>query len=112
MGERLTSSLPQAGVQLVPTTACLWPMNMSQNAIYLLENRVFENFLFCGNHQAAQNTAVICSLLASCKSTGVNPREYLNDILARLSYYNQPKSGKDLSELLPDQWKKDNSNKV
>lgn len=33
-----------------------------------------KNMLFCGNQQAAENTAVICSLLGSCKECGVNPR--------------------------------------
>ncbi|MFT0462358.1 IS66 family transposase, partial [Bacteroides thetaiotaomicron] len=36
-----------------------------------------KNFLFCGNHEAAQNTAIICSLLASCKASNINPREWL-----------------------------------
>lgn len=34
-----------------------------------------KNFLFCGDHEAVENTAVICSLLASCKASQVNPRE-------------------------------------
>lgn len=62
-----------------------------------------KNFLFCGNHEAAQNMAVVCSLLASCKQLDVNPRQYLNDVTARMPYYQA--LGKDLRELLPDQWK-------
>jgi len=65
-----------------------------------------KNFLFCGNHEAAENTAVVCSLLASCKGANVNPREWLCDVLARLPYYVVPKSGKDLGELLPVNWEK------
>jgi hypothetical protein len=71
-----------------------------------------KNFLFCGNHQAARNTAVICSLLASCKAQGINPREYLNDILVRIPYYNQPGSGKDIAQLLPNRWKETYHNKL
>jgi transposase len=67
-----------------------------------------KNFLFCGNHNAAKNTAIICSLLASCKAQGINPREYLNDILAKLPYYTKPKSKKNLTELLPNRWKNAN----
>ena len=63
-----------------------------------------KNMLFCGNRQAAENTAVICSLLGSCKECGVNPREWLNDVISRLPYYLTPKSGKNLTELLPDRW--------
>ena len=60
--------------------------------------------LFCGNRQAAENTAVICSLLGSCKECGVNPREWLNDVISKLPYYLTPKSEKNLTELLPDRW--------
>ena len=63
-----------------------------------------KNMLFCGNQQAAENTAVICSLLGSCKECGVNPREWLNDVIGKLPYYLTPKSGKNLTELLPDRW--------
>lgn len=70
-----------------------------------------KNFLFCGNHGAAENTAIICSLLSSCKALGVNPREYLNDVLAKLPYYNQPGAKKDIAELLPNRWEKTDSSK-
>lgn len=63
-----------------------------------------KNMLFCGNQQAAENTAVICSLLGSCKECGVNPREWLNDVISKLPYYLTPKSEKKLTELLPDRW--------
>jgi hypothetical protein len=59
---------------------------------------------FYGNQQAAENTAVICSLLGSCKECGVNPREWLNDVISKLPYYLTPKSEKKLTELLPDRW--------
>ena len=51
-----------------------------------------------------KNTAVICSLLGSCKECGVNPREWLNDVISKLPYYLTPKSEKKLTELLPDRW--------
>lgn len=70
-----------------------------------------KNFLFCGNHEAAENTAVICSLLASCKASQVNPREWLTDIIAWLPYYTRDK-GKDLKELLPNYWKLRNSKEI
>jgi transposase len=83
--------------------------NLAENAIRPIAISR-KNFLFCGNHQAAENTAVICSLLATCKAQGVNPREWLNDVLARLPYYLQKNSGKELSELLPNHWKPENAN--
>ena len=46
-----------------------------------------KNFLFCGNHEAAANMSVICSLLATCKAHDVNPRNYLNDVIAQMPYH-------------------------
>lgn len=63
-----------------------------------------KNMLFCGNQEAAENTAVICSLLGSCKECGVNPREWLNHVITKLPYYLEPKSNRDLRELLPNRW--------
>lgn len=62
--------------------------NLAENAIRPL-TLSRKNFLFCGNHEAAENTAVICSLLATCKAQEVNPREWLNDVIARLPYYQE-----------------------
>ncbi len=53
--------------------------------------------LFAGNHGAAQDTAVLYSLLLSCKAAGVNPRAWLNDTLDRL--LEQPVNR--IAELLP-----------
>ena len=62
--------------------------------------------LFCGNHEAAENTAINCSLLGSCKERDVKPREWLNDVIGKLPYYPVPKSDRNLKELLPDVWRK------
>ncbi|MBD9109963.1 MAG: transposase domain-containing protein [Bacteroides nordii] len=53
-----------------------------------------------------ENTAIISSLLGSCKERNVTPREWLNDVIGRLPYYPAPKSDRDLKELLPDVWRK------
>ena len=63
-----------------------------------------KNFLFAGNHQAAENTAVICSLLSTCKEAGVNPREWLIDVLNKMPYLQQSGLETDLKELLPNNW--------
>ncbi|NLI37608.1 MAG: hypothetical protein GX416_14000 [Bacteroidales bacterium] len=70
-----------------------------------------KNFLFCGNHKSAENIAIICSLLASCKEDGVNSKERFNDVVAKLSYYLKPKSGKSLKELIPHLWKESTDSK-
>jgi len=62
-----------------------------------------KNFLFCGNHDAAENMAMMYSLLGCCKANEVNPREWLIDVLSRIPEYNNDYS-KDLAELLPDRW--------
>ena len=62
-----------------------------------------KNYLFCGNHEAARNMTVICSLLATCKAHNINPREYLNDVIARMPYM-QKATHEQLVELLPHKW--------
>ena len=70
-----------------------------------------KNFLFCQDRESAEYTAIISSLLSCCKEVDVNPREWMTDVIARLPYYNLPKSTKDLKELLPPFWKPE-SNKI
>ena len=63
-----------------------------------------KNYLFCGNHEAAQNMAVVCSLLATCRNHDVNPRLYLNDIISQMPYHTKA-SYEELLQLLPHKWK-------
>ena len=63
-----------------------------------------KNYLFCGNHDAAENAAIMYSLLGCCKSCDVNPRQWLTDVLTRIPAYNNDYS-RDLTELLPHIWK-------
>ena len=63
-----------------------------------------KNYLFCGNHEAAQNMAVVCSLLATCRNHDVNPRDYLNDVISQMPYYTKA-SYEELLQLLPHKWK-------
>jgi transposase len=43
-----------------------------------------KNWLFFGSKEAGQTSAVIYSLLESCRMLGINPQEYLLDVLPRL----------------------------
>lgn len=63
-----------------------------------------KNFLFCGNHEVAVNLSVICSLLATCKAHEVNPRVYLNDVIAQMPYHKKA-TQEELLNLLPHKWK-------
>ena len=63
-----------------------------------------KNYLFCGNHEAAENMAVVCSLLATCRNHDVNPRDYLNDVISQMPYHTKA-SHEELLQLLPHKWK-------
>jgi len=62
-----------------------------------------KNYLFCGNHDAAENAAIMYSLLGCCKACNVNPGQWLTDVLTRIPAYNNDYS-RDLAELLPHNW--------
>ena len=59
-----------------------------------------KNWLFCGNHGAAENAAIIYSMLGCCKAHGVNFRDWLVYFLNNVHNYDTDYS-KDLAELLP-----------
>ena len=61
-----------------------------------------KNWLFCGNDASAYRAAIVYSLISSCQSAGVDPREWMEDVLCKLPYYNR--DGRDLTELLPKDW--------
>jgi transposase len=80
--------------------------NLAENAIRpLAVGR--KGYLFCGNHDAAENAAIMYSLLGCCKASDVNPREWLTDVFSKIASYNANYS-LDLSDLLPHIWKKSN----
>lgn len=59
-----------------------------------------KNYMFCGNHEAANRTAIIYSLLGTCKINNVNPTEWFADVLHRI---NDTKTSQ-LKNLLPAEW--------
>ena len=63
-----------------------------------------KNYLFAGSHDAAQESAMIYSLLGTCKLHKINPWEWLKDILIRLPDHPINK----IKELLPHNWKQQN----
>ena len=81
----------------------LWDNNLAENVIRPIALGR-KNYLFCGNHEAAVNMSVVCSLLATCKAHDVNPREYLNDVIAQMPYYKKA-TREQLLNLLPHKWK-------
>ena len=59
-----------------------------------------KNWLFCASEIGAEAACVMYSLIASCKLAGVEPHEYLTDVLSRINDHSQL----TLHELLPQNW--------
>jgi len=68
-----------------------------------------KNWLFCGNHGAAENAAIMYSMLGCCKAHEVNFREWLVFFLNNIHKYDDDYT-KDLAELLPHNFKPQNQN--
>jgi transposase len=59
-----------------------------------------KNFLFVGHEEAGANVAALYTIVGTCEAHGVNPFEYLRDVLVRVSSH--PAS--DIDALLPHRW--------
>ena len=59
-----------------------------------------KNFLFVGTDEAGENLAGLYSLIATCEANGVNPVDYLADILLRV----QTHPASCIDDLLPHNW--------
>jgi len=60
-----------------------------------------KNYLFVGHEEGGRNTAMLASLLATCVLHGVNPQQYLADVLIRVQDHPAAKVG----DLAPHRWK-------
>ena len=60
-----------------------------------------KNYLFAGSHEAAGRSAMLYSLLGTCKLHGINPFLWLRDTLNRIATHHINK----IEELLPHNWK-------
>ena len=85
--------------------------NYTKDAFARLDNNVAEravrplaigrkNWLFFGSPAGGQAGAILFSLVQTCRGLGINPREYLEDVMRRIMGHNSQK----LHELLPDHW--------
>lgn len=61
-----------------------------------------KNYLFSGSHEAAQRSAMFYSFIGSCRMNGINPEEWLADVLEKIS----DTKTSQLHVLLPNNWKK------
>lgn len=60
-----------------------------------------KNYLFAGSHEAAQRSAMLYSLLGTCKMHGINPFIWLRNVLQRIPEHPINK----IEQLLPQSWK-------
>ncbi|MBD0295237.1 MAG: IS66 family transposase, partial [Flavisolibacter sp.] len=60
-----------------------------------------KNYLFAGSHEAAQRSAMLYSLLGTCKLHGINPFDWLKAVLTQLSAHPINR----ITELLPNNFK-------
>ena len=72
----------------------------------LIRNPVIgrKNWLFAGSPAGAESNAVFQSLIASCMLSAIDPQEYLEDVLPRLSAMKPS----EVAENTPAQWAKRN----
>jgi transposase len=61
------------------------------------------NYLFAGSHAAGERAAIAYSVLATCHLLGINPMEYLADVMPRLARGEFTR--KEIRTLLPAEWK-------
>lgn len=59
-----------------------------------------KNWLFIGEERAGQTSAILFTLIESARRRGLDPLEYLRDVLTRLPRM----SARHLDELMPDAW--------
>jgi transposase len=88
-----------------------------KNGRFEIDNNLVENairptavgrkrWLFIGHPDAAWRSAVIYSILISCRRRGINPQDYLTDVLGRLPGMNI----NQIETILPAKWKPQSSN--
>ena len=61
-----------------------------------------KNWLFFGDAEAGQRSAILYTIIESCRRRGINPYEYLRDVLTRLPYA----TNWNVGELTPENWAK------
>jgi len=111
--EQIILSLPKSAIgSAIAYTLKLWPrlVRYIDDGHFYIDNNLIENsirpvalgrknYLFAGSHEAAQQAAVIYSILGTCKIQGIEPFNYLTKILSVIPDY----PANQLHTLLPGQ---------
>jgi len=114
--KNLMETLSKSNIgQAITYAMNLWPrlIRYIDDGRYQIDNNLIENsirpiaigrrnYMFAGSHEAAQRAAMIYSFMGTCKQNGINPQDWLEDVLQRIPYF---KRSDDLSVLLPSVWK-------
>lgn len=111
LDEQVNIVLPQSAIgKAIAYSLSLWPrlIRYTENGKFRIDNNLIENsirpvalgrknYLFAGSHEAAQQAAIVYSLLATCKIKNVEPYTWLKNTLKVLPDY----KANMLQELLP-----------
>lgn len=98
MKQHIYEVLPKSAIgKAIAYTLNIWPnlIRYTQNADFRIDNNLIENairplalgrknYLFAGSHNAAQNTAMMYSFFATCKINGIEPLEWLTEVLNKI----------------------------
>jgi transposase len=98
LDEEYHKALPKSAIgKAIAYSLRLWPQltAYTQNGHWQIDNNAVENkirplalgrknYLFAGSHQAAQQAAMMYSLLGTCKLNGIEPTQWLTDTLRKL----------------------------
>jgi transposase len=102
LGEALTYATNQRErLELFLTDARIPMHNNSSEALLRCIALARHNYLFFGHPRAGRNFAVLYSLVGSCIANGVEPTEYLTDVLPRVR---DAVTDEQLDALLPHRW--------
>jgi transposase len=111
LDKNINETLPKSAIgQAIAYTLTLWSRleRYIEDGKFKIDNNLIENsirpvaigrknYLFAGSHDAAQQAAIIYSLLACCKMHEVEPLAYLTKVLDKISVH----PANRLAELLP-----------
>jgi transposase len=112
--------LPQSALgKAIDYTLTMWPMLL----VYLEDGRVEidnnpvenairptaigkKNWLFIGEAEAGQRSAILFTLIEACRSRGIDPQTYLRDVLTRLPTL----TNRQIKDVTPKAWAKAQQN--
>lgn len=113
---------PQSALsKAIDYTLTLWPMLQ----VYLEDGRVEidnnlvenairptaigkKNWLFIGEAEAGQRSAIFYTVIAACRRRGIDPFEYLRDVFTRMPAMKVS----EYEQLLPDAWAKERDRRI